>query len=309
LIRVNAILPRRNVNLYHLSRNESYFWCAMLGSAVVVFRETLEAALIIAIVMGASRGIAARGRWIAGGAALGLAGALLVALFAGALTEAVEGRGQELFNAGVLLAAVAMLAWHNVWMSSYGRRHVQDMRRLGHDVRAGLKPLSAMFAVAALAVLREGAETVLFLYGLWAGGGGRGELAVGAVGGLGAGVLLGVLIYSGLLRVPLKHFFAVTGLIVLLLAAGLAAGAAAYLSQAGLLSPISDQVWDTSGFLRVESVPGHVLHVLVGYQDRPTGLELLFYVATLVTISALMWIAGARAARTARREASAGSAA
>ncbi len=290
------------MNLYHLTRNESYFWCAVLGSAVVVFRETLEAALIISIVMGASRGIAARGRWITGGIALGAAGALVVALFAGALAEAVEGRGQELFNAGVLLAAVAMLAWHNVWMSSYGRRHAQEMRRLGHDVRVGIKPLSAMFAVAALAVLREGAETVLFLYGLWAGGGGRGELAVGAVGGLGAGVLLGVLMYSGLLRVPLKYFFAVTGLIVLLLAAGLAAGAAAYLAQAGLLSPISDQLWDTSGFLSVESLPGQLLRVLIGYQDRPTGIELLFYVATLITISALMWIVGARAARTARQE-------
>ena len=274
----------------------------MLGSAIVVFRETLEAALIIAIVMGASRGIAARGRWIAGGVALGVAGALVVALFAGALAQAVEGRGQELFNAGVLLAAVAMLAWHNVWMSSHARKHVAQIHHLGHDVRVGLKPLSAMLAVTALAVLREGAETVLFLYGLWAGGGGRGELAAGAVGGLGAGALVGVLIYLGLLKVPLRHFFTVTGLIVLLLAAGLAAGAAGYLTQADLLPPISEQVWDTSGLLSVESLPGRVLHVLVGYRDRPTGIELLFYAVTFATIAALMRIVGARAARAARVE-------
>src|SRR3970282_2099222 len=111
----------------------------MPASAVVVFRETLEAALIVAIVMGASRGVLARGRWIGGGGALGVAGALLVALSAGAIVQAVDGRGQELFNAGVLLAAVAMLGWHNVWMSSYGRRHAQQMRRLGHDARVGLK--------------------------------------------------------------------------------------------------------------------------------------------------------------------------
>ena len=269
----------------------------MLGSAIVVFRETLEAALIIAIVMGASRGIAARGLWIAGGVALGVAGALAVALFAGAIAQAVEGRGQELFNAGVLLAAVAMLAWHNVWMSLHARKHVAQIHHLGHDVRVGLKPLSAMLAVTALAVLREGAETVLFLYGLWAGGGGRGELAAGAVGGLGAGALVGVLIYLGLLKVPLRHFFMVTGLIVLLLAAGLAAGAASYLTQAGLLPPISEEVWDTSGLLSVESLPGRVLHVLVGYRDRPTGIELLFYVVTFATIAALMRIVGARAAR------------
>lgn len=274
----------------------------MLGSAIVVFRETLEAALIIAIVMGASRGIAARGRWIAGGVALGVAGALAVALFAGAIAQAVEGRGQELFNAGVLLAAVAMLAWHNVWMSSHARKHVAQIHHLGHDVRVGLKPLSAMLAVTALAVLREGAETVLFLYGLWAGGGGRGELAAGAVGGLGAGALVGVLLYLGLLSVPLRHFFTVTELIVLLLAAGLAAGAAGYLTQADLLPPISEQVWDTSGLLSVESLPGRVLHVLVGYRDRPTGIELLFYAVTFATIAALMRIVGARAARAARVE-------
>ena len=279
----------------------------MLGSAIVVFRETLEAALIIAIVMGASRGMVDRRRWIAGGVALGIAGAMAVALFAGTLAQAVEGRGQELFNAGVLLAAVTMLAWHNVWMSSHARNHVAEMHRLGHDVRAGLRPLSAMLAVTALAVLREGAETVLFLYGLWASGGGRGELALGAVAGLGAGALVGVMLYLGLLRVPLRHFFTVTGIVVLLLAAGLAAGAAGFLTQADLLPPISEQVWDSSALLSVDSLPGRILHVLVGYRDRPTGIEVLFYTVTFAAIATLMRIVGVRAARAPRLDAKAGS--
>src|SRR5512146_1802965 len=222
----------------------------MLGSAVVVFRETLEAALIVAIVMGASRGVAFRGRWIAGGVVLGIFGALVVAAFAGAISEAVQGRGQELFNAAVLLVAVAMLAWHNVWMSSHARKHVEEMRHLGHDVSVGAKPMSAMLAVTALAVLREGAETVLFLYGLMATGGSAG-LALGGILGLVGGTAIGVLLYFGLLRVPLRHFFTVTGVIVLLLAAGLSASAAGFLVQAGLLPPIVNQVWDTSGILSV----------------------------------------------------------
>jgi high-affinity iron transporter len=274
----------------------------MLGSAVVVFRETLEAALIIAIVMGATRGVALRGRWIAGGVVLGIAGALLVAAFAGAISEAVQGRGQELFNAGVLLVAVSMLAWHNVWMSSHARKHVEEMRHLGHDVSVGAKPLSAMLAVTALAVLREGAETVLFLYGLMATGGSAG-LALGAILGLAGGAGIGVLLYFGLLRVPLRHFFTVTGVIVLLLAAGLAASAAGFLVQAGLLPAIVGQVWDTSGILSVGSIAGRMLHVLVGYNDRPTGVELLFYIVTLGTILALMRIVGARTTRAARAQA------
>jgi high-affinity iron transporter len=274
----------------------------MLGSAVVVFRETLEAALIVAIVMGASRGVAARGRWIAGGVVLGIIGALVVAAFAGAISEAVQGRGQELFNAAVLLVAVAMLAWHNVWMSSHARKHVEEMRHLGHDVSVGAKPMSAMLAVTALAVLREGAETVLFLYGLMATGGSAG-LALGGVLGLVGGTAIGVLLYFGLLRVPLRHFFTVTGVIVLLLAAGLSASAAGFLVQAGLLPPIVNQVWDTSGILSVGSLAGRMLHVLVGYNDRPTGVELLFYIVTLVTILALMRMFGARSTRAARAQA------
>ena len=274
----------------------------MLGSAVVVFRETLEAALIVAIVMGASRGVAARGRWIAGGVVLGIVGALVVAAFAGAISEAVQGRGQELFNAAVLLVAVAMLAWHNVWMSSHARKHVEEMRHLGHDVSVGAKPMSAMLAVTALAVLREGAETVLFLYGLMATGGSAG-LALGGILGLVGGTAIGVLLYFGLLRVPLRHFFTVTGVIVLLLAAGLSASAAGFLVQAGLLPPIVNQVWDTSGILSVGSLAGRMLHVLVGYNDRPTGVELLFYIVTLVTILALMRVFGARSTRAARAQA------
>jgi high-affinity iron transporter len=274
----------------------------MLGAAVVVFRETLEAALIVAIVMGASRGVASRGRWIAGGVVLGIVGALVVAAFAGAISEAVQGRGQELFNAGVLLVAVAMLAWHNVWMSSHARKHVEEMRHLGHDVSVGAKPLSAMLAVTALAVLREGAETVLFLYGLMASGGSAG-LALGGFLGLVGGTGIGVLLYFGLLRVPLRHFFTVTGVIVLLLAAGLAASAAGFLVQAGLLPTIVNQVWDTSGILSVGSIAGRMLHVLVGYNDRPTGVELLFYIVTLGTILALMRIVGARTTRAARAQA------
>ncbi len=266
----------------------------MLGSAIIVFRETLEAALIVAIVMGASRGVLARGRWVVAGIALGVAGSLAVALFAGAIAAAAEGRGQELLNAAVLLAAVAMLAWHNVWMSSDAREYAKTVGQLGHDVRVGLKPLSAMLAVTALAVLREGAETVLFLYGLWVGGGARGELAAGAFAGLAAGALVGALLYFGLLRIPLRYFFSVTGLVVLLLAAGLAAAAAGYLTQAELLPPLSDELWDTSGVLSVESLPGRILHVLVGYQDRPTGIQALFYAATLVAIATLMRIAGSR---------------
>ena len=267
----------------------------MFASALIVFREVLEAALIIAIVMGASRGLAARGRWVAAGLALGLAGATLVAAFAGVVSDAAEGRGQEILNATILLAAVLMLGWHNVWMSSHGRRLAGDMKRLGHDVRAGVKPLSAMLVVTALAVLREGSETVLFLYSMLASGSGRGAVLAGSLLGVAAGALLGVVLYRGLLRVPLRHFFNVTGWIILLLAAGLAANAAGYLSAAGLLPVLHPQLWDSSQLLSQHSLAGEVLHILIGYNDTPTGIQAVFYLVTLIAIGSLMQLVGRRA--------------
>ena len=260
----------------------------MLGSAIIVFREVLEAALIVAIMMGASRGVSGRGRWIGGGMLLGLAGACVVAGFADGISNALEGRGHEIFNATVLLAAVLLLGWHNVWMSQHGRKLAGDMQRLGQDVTLGTKPLSALLAVTTIAVLREGSETVLFLYGLVAGGTDRTALLGGAALGLAGGTLLGVMLYQGLLRIPVNRFFTVTGWIVLFLAAGLAASAADYLSQAGLLPTLLPQVWDTSWLLSQSSLLGQMLHILVGYQDRPSGIGLVFYILSVTTIIFLM---------------------
>jgi len=264
----------------------------MLGAALVVFRETLEAALIVAIVMGASRGVAGRGRWLAGGVAAGVLGAVALAGFAGTISASVAGRGQELLNAGILLAAVAMLAWHNAWMSVHGRQLAAQMRRVGHDVSTGVKPLSALALVASFAVLREGSETVLFMYGLAASGAGNSGLLAGGALGLIGGALLGWLIYRGLLAIPVHRFMAVVSWMVLLLAAGLAANAAGYLYQAGLVPALISQVWDSSQILSQGSVVGTLLHILIGYSDRPMGIQVVFYAATLAAILLLMRVVG-----------------
>ena len=90
----------------------------MIGAAIIVLREVFEAALIIGVVLAGTRGVARRGLWVFAGVVLGLVGAIIVAGFAGKIASALEGIGQEVFNAAVLLAATAMLGWHNVWMSA-----------------------------------------------------------------------------------------------------------------------------------------------------------------------------------------------
>ncbi|MCC6596513.1 MAG: FTR1 family protein, partial [Rhodanobacteraceae bacterium] len=180
----------------------------MWGVALLVFREVLEAALIVTIVAAATRGVRHRGAFIAGGIGLGVTGALLVAGFAGRIAALASVMGQELFNAAVLLAAVLMIGWHVVWMSAQARALARHMQQLGSQVRSGASSLALLLAVVALAVLREGSEIVLFLYGMLAGG--ADGLYAGLAIGIGAGTALAFALYFGLLRIPVRHFFAAT---------------------------------------------------------------------------------------------------
>ena len=266
----------------------------MLATAIIVFREVLEAALIVGIVLAASRGIAYRGAWIAGGIAAGTVGATLVAAGAGTIAAAAAGMGQEVFNAAVLLTAVAMLGWHNIWMTQHGREMASAANRLGSEVREGARPLWALALAVGLAVLREGSEVVLFLYGIAATAEGAAGMALGAALGFAAGAAAGAALYLGLVSIPLRHLFTVTSWLVLLLAAGMAAQAAAFLVQADFLPPLGNQLWDTSFVLTDYSLVGSVLHTLIGYTAQPAGIQVVFYVATLIVIGGLMRAIGGR---------------
>ena len=263
----------------------------MLGSIVIVFREVLEAALVVTILLAATRGLSGRNHWIGGGVTIGVVGALIVAYFAGNIAEAFAGIGQELFNAGVLFLAVLMLAWHNIWVSTHAREMVADLKLVGTRVSSGNLPFYFLSVVAGLAVLREGSEVVLFLYGLAISGGDSAQMAMGGILGLAGGITAGIFLYFGLLSIPTSVLFRVTGWLILLLAAGMAATAAGFLSQAGLL-PSDQPLWNTSAFLSEHSLIGQVLHILVGYQARPTAIQLGFYFTTLILIGTGMQMLG-----------------
>lgn len=264
----------------------------MFGSSIIVFREVLEAALIITIILAATRGVHYRGLWVSAGITTGILGAILVAYFAEAISSMMEGIGQEIFNAGVLLAAVLMLAWHNIWMAAHGKELAQQMKAVGQGVNDGELPMFALASAVTLAVLREGSEVVLFLNGMAMSGESASNLATGSLLGIAGGSLLGVAMYFGLLRVPLRHFFQVTGWMILLLAAGLAASAAGFLEQAGLLPVIKPVLWDSSWLLSEQSIAGQLAHTLVGYQARPSGIALAAWVTTFSITLLLMKTVG-----------------
>jgi high-affinity iron transporter len=178
-------------------------------------------------------------------------------------------------------------------MTRHSRELTLAARQLGVAVRAGTQPLWAVSFAVGLAVLREGSEVVLFLYGIAAAGdGGPASLAIGGALGLLAGVAAGSALYLGLVSIPLRHLFAVTSWLVLLLAAGMASQGAAFLIQADLLPPLGTDLWDTSFLLSEQSLPGRVLHTLIGYTAQPAGAQVAFYLATLLVIGGLMRLVG-----------------
>jgi high-affinity iron transporter len=265
----------------------------MLASLIIVFREVLEAGLIIGIVLAATQGIAGRGLWLSAGIAAGLIGAACLALFAGALESAFAGSGQEVFNATILIAAVLMLSWHQLWMAAHGRQMAAEMKTMGREVAQGRRSLFALAVVVAVAVLREGAEVVLFLYGIAAAGhDGWPALMLGGACGVGLGALVSLLLYRGLLAIPVTRLFAVTSWLIALLAAGMAGQAAAILAGADLIPAWGYQLWDTSWLLPEDGLLGRALHAMVGYSDRPMGVQLVAWICVLAAL-----VLGARLVR------------
>ncbi len=263
------------------------------AALVIVFRETMEAGLVIGIVLAATRGIPGRGLWVGGGIAGGVFGACLVALFTRSISAALAGMGQELFDAAILILAVIMLIGHNVWMSRHGREITEKMKAVGAAVIAGSCSFMALAVVVGISVLREGSEVVLFLYGIAIAGNDSAVMMwTGGIAGLALGATMTVLMYLGLVHIPTRYLFKVTSIMLALLAAGMASQAIAFLQQAQVVDIFTRTVWNTSGFLSEGSIPGKALHTLIGYTDRPSGLQLIVYSATLGTIFVLMRLFG-----------------
>lgn len=261
----------------------------MLAALLIVFREVIEAGLIVGIVLAATGGVSRRGRWVAYGIAAGVCGAAFVAVFAGRLASLFNGAGQEFFNASVLLLAVIMLTWHNVWMAGHGRDMARELKNVGSAVSAGERSLMALAIVVCIAVLREGSEVVLFLYGIASQGGvTKAGMLAGGMLGVASGAAVSALIYYGLLAIPPAKLFSATSSLITLLAAGMASQTILFVQQAGYLEYWTRTIWDTSWLLPQDSIAGRLLHTLVGYSDQPNGAQLLVYVLTVLLIAGLM---------------------
>ncbi len=274
----------------------------MIGALIIVFREVIEAGLIIGIVMAATKTVAMSRRWIWAGLAAGVLGSCIVALFTGSLASLFDGYGQELFNAAILAVAVLMLTWHNIWMARHGRALAGELKQAGVEVREGHKSLYALAVIVGIAVLREGSEVVLFLYGVAVS---QGESSANIFAGIAAGLILGAAVsyftFKGLLKIPTRYFFAATSWLIAFLAAGMAAQCVSFLEKAGVITFMQQTMWNTGSILSESGLPGRILHTLIGYSDQPTAIQLLAYLAVLVIgLGLTRWINAAPPPRVAK---------
>lgn len=253
----------------------------MLSSSIVVFREVFEIVLIVGIVLAATRAMPNRMTAIFIGFGAGLFGSALVALFTQQISSYAEGLGQEYFNAGILLTAAAFIGWTVLWMKKHARHMKKHFEDVGHAVTEGKAPMLSLSAIIALALLREGSEIVLFTYGMLASGQSPMIILSGSMLGLAGGLIVGLLLYFGLIKLSVRIFFQVTSALLILLVAGMVSQAFGFLIAAGAFETLSYVVWDSSMILSEHSIIGQSLGTMIGYTARPTAIQIIAYLLTL----------------------------
>ena len=265
----------------------------MTTAFLLVFREALEAVLLVGIILGylrrTGRGALSRYVWIGvgAGAAASVAGAIVFELVAGGF----EGRAEQLFEAVTMLAGVALLTTAIVWLARTARRTEVEQ---AVEARLSRSAWGGLMMLAAVSVLREGIELVIFL-GASRFGTGSGDL-VGALLGFAAAIALGLLVFTATIRVNLRTFFAATNVLLVLFAAGLVARGLHELVEAGALPALVDPLWDVNPPLRADgSLPalhengtvGSIVNGLFGWNGNPSALEVIGWFAYLAAAAVI----------------------
>lgn len=242
-------------------------------------------ALIITILLGYLRSAGQkqcfRHVWYGAGAA-----AALSIAFGGGLEMAsreLDGRVLEAFEGFTMLFAVAVLTWMLFWMKKQSAGISADLK--DHIDRALSRgSLAALVLLAFSSVGREGFETALFLFAGSTNQGSDVGFALGGVLGFALAAAAGVVLYYGAARMPLKQFFIGSGIVLMVLAAGLLANGISALHEATILSDIGSRPWDTEASISMTSGLGKFLHTLLGYDSAPSTVQIGLYWTYLAVV-------------------------
>ncbi|EAY9327149.1 iron permease [Salmonella enterica] len=263
----------------------------MIAVILIVFREVLEAGLIISVILAACKGYKISHLVIAG-ITSGVIFSGLLSLFTNSIENALSGTGQEVFNSALLLTATLMLSWQIVWMSTKGKEMADASRNEVRNILSEGNKNYAIAVVVAIAVMREGSEVVLFMYSIIISTGTSvTAMFTGGIIGVVAGIVFTFLLYRGLILIPLKFIFLLSNIILTFIAAGLASQGIGILSSIDIIPAIKDTVWDSSWLLSDNSWQGGLARAIFGYTSTPSGVQIITWilVATLIiSISSLL---------------------
>lgn len=267
----------------------------MLPTYLLSLREGLEAALIIGIVLGAVSKI--RRNDLAPSVWLGTLSAVIVSILTAILLTSVgmslEGKAEEIFEGITMLIAAGILTWMIFWMGKQAR-FLKGELEAGVNKAAASAGKRAVFWLAFVAVVREGIELAIFITAaFFADDSGQAStntilVLLGTILGLGTAALLGWTLFATTVRLDLRRFFQVTGILLILFAAGLVAHGVHEFNEAGVIPSVVEHIWDVNMILDETSVAGELMKTLFGYNGNPSLTEMLAYFAYLITVS-IFW--------------------
>lgn len=256
----------------------------MLPSYLLSLREGIEAALIIGIVIGALRKIRRAdlvpALWwgVLSAAAVSALAAVLLTI----LGLELEGPAEPIYEGATMLIAAGILTWMIFWMSQQARTLKSELEEGVHKAAASTGR-RAIFWLAFVAVVREGIELALFLTASVFASDAL-QTAVGAALGLGTSILLGWSMFAAIVRLDLRRFFQVTGILLILFAAGLVAHGVHEFNEVGLIPAVIEHVWDANAFLPADSILGQFMQTLFGYNPTPSLTEMIAYLGYMLAI-------------------------
>jgi len=264
----------------------------MIFSLLVTVREGLEMALIVTILLGYLRSIGHKEHfreiWIGVGAAVALSVGVGVGLEIA--SSEMDSRLREGFEGFTMLFAVGVLTWMLFWMKRQSAGISRDLKSRVDTALSG-GSVTALALLAFSAVGREGVETALFLFAGSTNQGSNAGFVAGGLTGFAIAAAFGVVLYYSAARLPLKHFFSVSAVALMIIAAGLLTNALADLHEATIIPDLGVRPWDTDSLLPMTSTLGKFLHALVGYDSAPAISQILLYwlYLALVVTAYLLW--------------------
>jgi high-affinity iron transporter len=264
----------------------------MFPTYLLSLREGLEAALIIGIVLGAVSKI--RRKDLAPAVWLGTLSAVIISILTAIILTSfgmsLEERAEQIFEGVTMLIAAGILTWMIFWMGKQARFLKSELED-GVNKAAASTGKRAVFWLAFMAVVREGVELAIFITAAFFAGGEDQvttniiQTLAGTILGLGTAVLLGYTIFATSLRLDLRRFFQVTGILLILFAAGLVAHGVHEFNEVGWIPSVVEHVWDVNMILDENSIAGQLLKTLFGYNGNPSLTEMIAYFVYIAVVT------------------------